>query len=90
MTGGQVQPVPLLPGQAEGTGLEDVQQAGRLRRTGNQLHLRRMAENPRRGNCGCTDMVLVRQRVQLPVQLRIALVPRKQPPQLGVWKGDQA
>ena len=26
-------------------------------------HLRRMAENPRRGNCGCMDMVLVRQRV---------------------------
>ena len=90
MSGGQIQPVPLFPGQIQRAGLRNLLQAGCLCRSGNQLHLRRMPEDPRRGNGGGTDLVLGRQRVQLPVQIRIALVPRKQPPQLGAWKGDQA
>ena len=82
MSGGQIQPVPLFPGQIQRAGLRNLLQAGSLCRSGNQLHLRRMPEDPRRGNGGGTGLVLGRQRVQL--------VPRKQPPQLGAWKGDQA
>ena len=52
MTCRQIQAIPLFPGKRQIRSLADLFQPGRLRRSGHQLHLCRMAQDPC-GRYGC-------------------------------------
>lgn len=90
MTCRQIQLIPFFPRQRNIACRDNLFQAFFTCRTGDELHIRRMAQNPRRCNRGITDTVFSASTRIFWFSSGYSSLPRKHPFHDGIWNGDHA